>query len=381
MAPQGVARRTVASVLGIRHPGGAAPAGPRPRGGHSLARRCVAAVLGVALPPAARPPARRPLQVVHGWTAPVPPDHELDLLGPPRPPVPVPRLRPALWPGWLLAATCAAAALTFVMTGVRPFRGSHHVAPATQGALFHLLPSRIQHAGKIIVGTTDQAPMAYLSGGTPTGLDPDLLRALGRELGVEVDFASTDRGSLVGEVMDGRVDVAAAGLSVTAARGRYVDFVEYLTAGSVVTVPAANPGHIRSAADLCGKKVAVVTGTTAAASLTAGGCAGTPVQTVVDSSPVDALESVRTGVADASFTDFPSADHVARQPNSHLAIVGRQVDPAPYGFAVGKQDSQLRQALKAALDAVIDDGTYRQIVAKYHLTSGAVSAARVDGGA
>ncbi|MEV6006279.1 ABC transporter substrate-binding protein [Streptomyces sp. NPDC051976] len=381
MAPRGVARRTVASVLGIRHSGGAAPVGPRPRGGHSLARRCVAAVLGVPLPPAARPAARQPLQVVHGWTAPVPPDHELDLLGPPQALAAPPRPRLHAWPALLLAATCAAAALAIVMTGVRPFRGSHHVAPATQGALFHLLPSRIQHAGKIIVGTTDQAPMVSLSGGAPTGLDPDLLRALGRELGVEVDFASTDRGSLVQEVMNGRVDVAAAGLTVTAARGRYVDFVEYLTAGSVVTVPAANPGHIDSIADLCGKRVAVVTGTTAAASLTAGDCAGAPVQTVADSSPVEALESVRIGVADASFTDFPSADYVARQPNSRLAIVGRQIDPAPYGFAVGKQDAQLRRALKAALDAVIDDGTYRQIVAKYHLTSGAVSAARVDGGA
>lgn len=405
--PRGVALRTVASVLGVCRGPTATRPGPRQRGGHSLARRCVAAVLGVPLPRAAGPAAGAaspPLHLVHGWTALVPPgdgdprESPADLPGPPLPLVPPIRSDvrdgfrsgPRRWPRRLLAVTCAAAVLGIgiVLSGVRPFTGTGHVtpvspaSPVSSGALFSLLPRSVQQAGRLTVGTTsiDSAPMVFTFDGELTGLDTDLLNAMAGRLGISFNYTRGDRASLVSDVSTGRVDVAAAGFADTPSRLRRVDFVDYFTAGSAVTVAAANPVNVHSLADLCGKKVAVVADSTDAETLAARNCAAGPIRIASVNTPVHALESVRTGEADAAFTDFPSADFAARQPDSRLAVAGPQIDPGPYGFAVSKSDPQLLQALTAALDAIIDDGTYGRILARYHLTEGAVSAARINGG-
>ncbi|HEY3482307.1 MAG TPA: transporter substrate-binding domain-containing protein, partial [Streptomyces sp.] len=108
--------------------------------------------------------------------------------------------------------------------------------------------------------------------------------------------------------------------------------------------------------------------------------AGGQIHVVSVSTPANALDAVRAGAADAAVTDFPSAELAVRQSESSLEFVGEQIAPGPYGFAVGKHDRALSQALKTALDALIKDGTYGRLLAKYHLTSGAVSAARINGG-
>ncbi|MEE4540401.1 ABC transporter substrate-binding protein [Streptomyces sp. V4-01] len=391
---RGVALRTAASVLGVRRGPAAAGAGPRPRDGHSVARRCAAAILGVPLPPAPGPAAApaSPLHPPHGWTQLIP----SDLGDPPRPPAHVPappgrrvaarRHGPRRWPGWLLVTACAAAVLTAVLPDLRPashpFPRTVHVSPVSPGALFPLLPRRIQQAGRLVVGTAraDLAPMVFTDGGTLTGLDTDLLNALAVKLGIPIVRLTADRSSLVAGVTDGRFDVAAAGLTDTPSRQRYVDFVDYFTAGSVVTVAAANPDRVRSLADLCGRTVAVIAHGADAALVSAQKCAAAPVEVVGGSSAADVLQRVRTGEADASFTDFPSAVFAAGQPGSRLLVVGEQIGPGPYGFAVAKDDPQLRQALAAALDAVIEDGTYERILQKYRLAEGAVGSAQVDGG-
>jgi polar amino acid transport system substrate-binding protein len=46
-------------------------------------------------------------------------------------------------------------------------------------------------------------------------------------------------------------------------------------------------------------------------------------------------------------------------------VVGEQVEAAPYGIAVAKSNTELRDALKAALDAIIKNGEYDKIIAKW----------------
>jgi polar amino acid transport system substrate-binding protein len=48
---------------------------------------------------------------------------------------------------------------------------------------------------------------------------------------------------------------------------------------------------------------------------------------------------------------------------------------------VDAEDTRLRDALRDALRAVIDDGTYDQILARWNLTDGALKTAAINGGA
>lgn len=61
-------------------------------------------------------------------------------------------------------------------------------------------------------------------------------------------------------------------------------------------------------------------------------------------------------------------------------LVGEQVEAAPYGIAVAKGNTELRDALKAALDAVIKNGEYEKIIAKWGVEAGSVKEASVNGG-
>jgi polar amino acid transport system substrate-binding protein len=61
-------------------------------------------------------------------------------------------------------------------------------------------------------------------------------------------------------------------------------------------------------------------------------------------------------------------------------VVGDQVEAAPYGIAVAKNNTQLRDALQAAMDAIIKNGEYEKILTKWGVTDGAVKAATINGG-
>jgi polar amino acid transport system substrate-binding protein len=50
-----------------------------------------------------------------------------------------------------------------------------------------------------------------------------------------------------------------------------------------------------------------------------------------------------------------------------------------YGIAVDKDDRQVRDALQSALRAVMADGTYKRILAKWNLQSLALRTATVNG--
>jgi polar amino acid transport system substrate-binding protein len=47
---------------------------------------------------------------------------------------------------------------------------------------------------------------------------------------------------------------------------------------------------------------------------------------------------------------------------------------------VDKSNAQLRDALKAAMEAIIADGTYTKVLQKWNATSGAISTVAINGG-
>ena len=54
--------------------------------------------------------------------------------------------------------------------------------------------------------------------------------------------------------------------------------------------------------------------------------------------------------------------------------------PTPVGMVFNKNETQLRDAVQAALKEVIAAGTYDQILEKYDLTSGALKDAPINSG-
>jgi polar amino acid transport system substrate-binding protein len=264
---------------------------------------------------------------------------------------------------------------------------------AAGNPLFQKLPASIQKAKEIKVGSDiEYAPIEFFKEGTQQvqGLDWDLAQALGAKLGVKMTFVNdTDFANIITALRAGRFDIIMSAMNDNSERrGKGVDFIDYFTAGTSIIVKKGNPQGVHSYSDLCGKTIAVQSGTTQDQTTipeqdkkcTA---AGKPkINTLRFEKDTDALLQVKSGRAVADLEDFPVAAYNAKTSGggNDFEVVGQQVDTGTYGIAVPRDNTQLRDALQAALKAVVNDGTYDQILNKWGVGQGALKTATLNAG-
>jgi polar amino acid transport system substrate-binding protein len=92
------------------------------------------------------------------------------------------------------------------------------------------------------------------------------------------------------------------------------------------------------------------------------------------------VAALKAGRLNAYLTELPPAANALMAQPAAIEMAGDQIQPVPYGIAVRKEDTQLRDAIAAALKAIIADGTYAQILQKYAIASGAVADATINTG-
>jgi polar amino acid transport system substrate-binding protein len=240
--------------------------------------------------------------------------------------------------------------------------------------------------GELTVGTDGAyAPMEFADENDElTGLAVDLINAMADALGVEVKHEVAGFDTLLPSLDAERYDVVMSSLSVNPERSAIVDFVEYFNAGTGVIVAEGNPQGIQSFDDLCGKRVSVQKGTIQVDYLLGttddpGGKNGECLAadrgeiTVLefDTDP-EAVQALIAGQADAEIADFPVAGYSAIQNEGEIDLVDAQVEPGPYGIAVRKSSTALRDALQEAFDQLVENGTYDEILEKWDLTAGSI---------
>ena len=228
------------------------------------------------------------------------------------------------------------------------------------------------------------APIEFLDEKTnqPVGLDVDVANALADVMGVKAKFNNSAFDGLLAALDAKRFDALMSAMTASDERKKTVDFVEYFNAGSGIIVSKGNPKAIKSADDLCGLKVAAQEGTTQVDFLVGpvddpGGqdkkCkdAGKGGITVLKfGTDPEAVQALVAGQADAEMADFPVAAYSAQQSKGALEIVPNQIDPAPYGIAVRKSSTALKDALTKALAEIKKSGKLDEILKKWNLEAG-----------
>ncbi|WP_051755589.1 ABC transporter substrate-binding protein [Kitasatospora purpeofusca] len=262
------------------------------------------------------------------------------------------------------------------------------------------VPSAQRAAGVLRIGSDlNYPPVAFRgSDGKPAGLDPDLADALGKVLGLRIEIVDTPFDKLIPGIDGKQFDLAMSGISDTPARRNAlgdngmptgkpgVDFVDYFIAWTSIIVQKGNPKGIRTLDDLCGRTVAVQRGTTQDEIVTrqVGACerTGKPLQVHRFDDDTVALAEVAAGKAVADFNDLPVAAYAARTTDNgnSLEVTGALSQSSPYGIAVNKSDTALRDAVAKGLDELMRNGTYDAILAKWNVSAGAARVAAVNGG-
>ena len=251
-----------------------------------------------------------------------------------------------------------------------------------------LLPTRF--ASGINAATSVYPPMTMLDdGGAFSGFDYDLGQAIGKKLGVKITFQDQDFDSIIPSLQSGRHQIIINGMNDTAERQKTLDFVDYFHAGMAILVRKGNPDDISTVLDRCGKTVAVAKATLQADLMKAESknCPAGQGPIKVSEFPAenDALLAVRAGKATADVFDAAPAEFAAKTAgDGKLFEVVRDVkhptgyNPVYSGIGVLKKDEDLSKAIAAALQALIDDGTYAKLLAAYNLSSYAVDSAKMN---
>lgn len=255
-------------------------------------------------------------------------------------------------------------------------------AGTVNAALRAQLPASVRQSGELTVATSaDYPPFESIGLGSTTivGFDPDLGDALGEVLGIRVNFINAGFDGLIPGLASGKYEAVMAGIQDKRNREQVVTFVDYLSSGSVLAVAQGNPQNISSFTSLCGKPVAVETGTTQVAfansestQCTGSGKASIGVQ--VFNTENDANLALSSGRVDAVFAETATQAYAVQQSTGHLQIVGPVYDKQHVGIAVPKGQTGLADALKGAVRQLITNGDYHTLLAKWSLTSGAIDA-------
>ncbi|MCW2540499.1 MAG: transporter substrate-binding protein [Frankiales bacterium] len=248
------------------------------------------------------------------------------------------------------------------------------------------LPDAIKTAGKLNVGiNVPYAPNEYkdTKTGKIVGWEPDFLDAVGKKLGLTVTYNEASFDNILPSVKGAKFDVGMSSFTDNKEREAQVDFVNYYSAGFQWASPAGKTVDPNNA---CGLTVAVQATTTedtedVPAKSKACTAAGKKAITKLKIDSQDAVnQSVILGQAQAFDADSPITQYAVKQSGGKLQLAGDIYEAAPYGLAVAKSQTGLRDALQKAVQALIDDGTYKQILDKWGVAAGAITNATINGG-
>ncbi|WP_433850307.1 ABC transporter substrate-binding protein [Brucella pseudogrignonensis] len=217
--------------------------------------------------------------------------------------------------------------------------------------------------------TTTGVPFTFIDTASQrvTGSMVDLASAIGQDLGVQPEFEVTAFSSLIPSLDIGKIDVISAGMLVTEARKKAVDFSDPVYSyGDVMFVAADNTENYTIEA-LKGEVVGAQIGTTFADELKG---LGTFKEVKLYDGIADIMRDVKLGRIKAGFGDQPI---IAYQIQHNPALGVRIVDgykPMKTGYvalAVSKKNPELLNKINSAIAKLKTNGELTKIFAKYGL--------------
>ena len=198
--------------------------------------------------------------------------------------------------------------------------------------------------------------------GKLAGFDIDIITALAKEEGAEVDIQNLNFDALLPALQSNTLDIAISDMTISEERARSVDFSNpYYIAGSGLVVNTDNT-NITSFKDLEGKRIGVSIGSTGAE--IAGKIPNADVRQF--NLIIDAFLELQNRGVDVVINDTPVNEfYVANKGRGIAKVVGEDYDAAPLGIAVKKGNTELLDKINSGLSKIKENGKYREIYKKW----------------
>lgn len=222
--------------------------------------------------------------------------------------------------------------------------------------------------GKLVMSTNASFPPYEMvaADGSFEGIDVDVAAAIADKLGLELQIDNMGFDACILAVQQGKSDICMAGLTVTPERSAVMDFTDTYANGVQVVI-VANNSDIKTLDDLANDKmIGTQMGTTGyiycSDTVENGGYGEDHVIPYDDGAA--AIQALLKGQIDAVVIDnMPAQEYVAANPG--LKILDMEYANEDYAIGIAKGNTELLNAVNAALNELIADGTVQSIVDKY----------------
>ncbi len=209
-------------------------------------------------------------------------------------------------------------------------------------------------------------PFSYLGDdGNYTGFDVEVCQAVCDYLGWKLEIFGVNWDEKLVQLDSKECDCVWSGMTIldSMKEAGYVISEPYYDNTQVLVVKADS--GFASSADLAGKIVAVQLGTSGEALLQGdlADLAGSFAQVMTCNSFLICFTELEGGAADAVFVDMPVAASYVSQ-HDGLAIIDEDLGAEQYGIAFRSGDAELCAQVDAAVQALVENGTYAEIAAK-----------------
>jgi polar amino acid transport system substrate-binding protein len=283
-----------------------------------------------------------------------------------------------------LAGMLTGAALLALGGVAAQAQGDPSLTETAQPELVKLLPPSVAASKTLILGVALGSPPDDFrdAQGNVAGWEIDLLRAATQALGINLDVRATTFDALIPGLQAHRFDVATGQMGVTEVREKVIDQLGWLLGNELFAALAENPIKVNSLDDLCGVTVATTRGSREAefARLHQPECEKLdrkPIDTLVFNDGASAADAMLSKRADLFWVGSTAVSYFVAQSKGKTKVVGHYTDLAYIGVGMPK-GSDMAKPLQAAVQHLMDDGTYMKIIKKWGLEDGAVKTAPLN---
>jgi len=259
---------------------------------------------------------------------------------------------------------------------------SASVVIAADSSAVALLPADVVDAGVLTIASdASYAPNEFKDAeGNAIGWEIELASAIAAKLGLTPQISQASFDNIIPSIVGAKFAMGISSFTDTVEREQQVDFVNYFNAGNLWATAAGNSVDPENA---CGLTVAAMTGgtqitdelPTRSAQCVAEGKA--PIEILQFDDNGAATNAAILGKADAVSADSPVTLYAIAQSQGKLVVAGKTFDSAPYGIVVAK-NSAMAPAIAAALQSLMDDGSYEAILTAWGVADGGVSTATIN---
>jgi polar amino acid transport system substrate-binding protein len=197
--------------------------------------------------------------------------------------------------------------------------------------------------------------------GDYAGYEMDLVRAVAKTMGREVQMQDMAFNGLIPLLQSGDVDMAAAGMAITKERTEKVLFASPFYETRLVVLVKKDSG-IQSKEDLANHRLAVQMGTIAADYVQTAG-----LQAKQFDHNADALMDLQVGGSDAVIAAKPVLDYfAASNDKGNFKVIPLMDTPKQYvAFAMNKKNTELQKEVNAAIAKLKETGEFQQLYKKW----------------